>query len=707
MSEILKSLKKGMKSESEASYDVEKEEMSYSDYLSLVIEKPNLLRTANQFMFDMIMSDGTVEIKGKTHYNFFDDPHNNGKEAIFGMDKTLEATVGFFSNAAKLLGSEKRVLLFKGPVGSAKSSITKLLKNGMERYSREHEDGKLYSFYWKVGESDKKDEIRNIFGLVNEYETTFSSPMNEQPLKLLPFKIFKKFLKDLDPSNNEKFNHHEVLVNPRMCPADKKIYDELVELYSGDWEKVLNEHVVVKRLVFDEQQRVGIGSFQPKDEKNQDSTELNGDINYSKIALFGSDSDPRAFNFDGEFNIANRGMIEFVEMLKLDVAFLYDLLGASQEQMIKPKKFTQTPIDEVIIGHTNEPEFKKLENNPFMEALRNRTIKIEVPYILTLKNEEMIYEKMFKKYSKRIHIAPHTFKAASMYSILTRLKEPQNSHLSLVDKMYVYDGVVREHTSEDEIEKLQNEHTDEGSTGISPRTIQDQVGNAMIESESLGYVSPMMVLNKLEDNIRENPLCSSNKKMQEEFRTALNSARQETTKLIMQDVLRSSILEDKKIEAMYENYIEGVAAYIKRDKVKNKYTGKMEEINEKFLSSIEEKIDVPPSAKDEFRKQLIVGIGTQQINKGTDVNYKTNHKLYKALCRQFIMDNKNNLHLRTSTSEMESDDNNKAKDAIVNNLVNKLGYNQASAVEAINIATSIMNKSESNADFDLDLDKMI
>ena len=144
-----------------------------------------------------------------------------------------------------------------------------------------------------------------------------------------------------------------------------------------------------------EKDRVGIGTFQPKDEKNQDSTELTGDINYRKIAEYGSDSDPRAFNFDGEFNIANRGIVEFIEMLKLDVAFLYDLLGASQEHKIKPKKFAQTDIDEVIIGHTNEAEYKKLLNNEFMEALRDRTIKIDIPYITKLTEEIRIYEKDF------------------------------------------------------------------------------------------------------------------------------------------------------------------------------------------------------------------------------------------------------------------------------------------------------------------------
>ena len=169
------------------------------------------------------------------------------------------------------------------------------------------------------------------------------------------------------------------------------------------------DHVKVRRLVLSEKDRIGIGTFQPKDEKNQDSTELTGDINYRKIAIYGSDSDARAFNFDGEFNVANRGIIEFIEVLKLEVAFLYDLLGASQEHKIKPKKFPQTDIDEVIIGHTNEPEYRKLQNNEFMEALRDRTVKIDIPYITKLSDEIKIYEKDFN--SERIrgkHIAPHT-----------------------------------------------------------------------------------------------------------------------------------------------------------------------------------------------------------------------------------------------------------------------------------------------------------
>src|SRR5690606_18499581 len=123
-----------------------------------------------------------------------------------------------------------------------------------------------------------------------------------------------------------------------LDPFCRKVMADLMKHYADDWRQAIG-HVKVQRIVLSKKDRVGISTFQPKNEKNQDSTELTGDINYRKIALYSSDSDPRTFNFDGELNINNRGVCEFIEVLKLDVAFLYDLLGASQEHTIKPKKF--------------------------------------------------------------------------------------------------------------------------------------------------------------------------------------------------------------------------------------------------------------------------------------------------------------------------------------------------------------------------------
>ena len=238
----------------------------------------------------------------------------------------------------------------------------------------------------------------------------------------------------------------------------------------------------VRRLILSEKDRVGIGTFQPKDEKNQDSTELTGDINYRKIAEYGSDSDPRAFNFDGEFNIANRGIIEFIEVLKLDVAFLYDLLGASQEHKIKPKKFAQTDIDEVILGHTNEPEYKKLQNNEFMEALPrpHGQDRHPVHHASSTRRSRSTRRTSTPSRSRGKHIAPHTLEMAAMWAVLTRLEEPKKANLTLLQKLKLYDGKTLPGFTEDNIKELRKEAAREGMDGIRPRYIQDKISNALV-----------------------------------------------------------------------------------------------------------------------------------------------------------------------------------------------------------------------------------
>src|SRR5207237_2343207 len=293
----------------------------------------------------------------------------------------------------------------------------------------------------------------------------------------------------------------QVPVRGDLCPASRLIFRELMTEYKGDFAKVMSQ-VRVRRLLLSEKDRVGIGTFQPKDEKNQDSTELTGDVNYRKIAEYGSDSDPRAFNFDGEFNIANRGIVEFIEVLKLDVSFLYALLGASQEHKVKPKKFAQTDIDEVILGHTNEAEYKKLLNNEFMEALRDRTIKIDIPYITRLSEETRIYKKDFNKDRiKGKHIAPHTLEVAAMWAVLTRLEDPKKHNLTLLQKLKLYDGKTLPGFTQDNIKELRKETMREALDGISPRYVQDKISNALVSDRGEGCVNPFMVLNELEGGL--------------------------------------------------------------------------------------------------------------------------------------------------------------------------------------------------------------
>src|SRR5262249_2606570 len=171
-------------------------------------------------------------------------------------------------------------------------------------------------------------------------------------------------------------------------------------------------------------------------------------------------------------------------------------LGASQERMIKPKKFAQTGIDEVIIGHTNEPEYKKLQSNDLMEAFRDRTIKIDIPYNIRLDDEIKIYQKDFNKDRiKHIHIAPHTMEVAAMWAVLTRLAEPKKAGITLMQKLKLYNGKSIPGFTEDSIRELKEEAHREGMGGISPRYIQDKVSKALVSHQAQidKPINPFMV----------------------------------------------------------------------------------------------------------------------------------------------------------------------------------------------------------------------
>ncbi len=656
---------------------------TFQDYLNLIAKDPKVTRNSFQRMNDMILGYGTTtytEYKKKvTRYNFFDDPLNNGADAVFGIDVHLMKLVNFFRSAAQGYGTEKRVLLLHGPVGSAKSSIARLLKRGMEHYSKTDE-GALYTYEWYDNEESE------ILG----GETVFPSPMHEEPLKLIPKEVRDKFLEEV----NRGFSDYKIKIKGDVSPACRYIMGEYLKKYNGDWFKVIQNHIRIKRLILSEKDRLGIGTFQPKDEKNQDSTELTGDINYRKIAKYGSDSDPRAFNFDGEFNIANRGIIEFIEMLKLDVAFLYDLLGASQEQSIKPKKFSQTDIDEVIIGHTNEPEFKKLQNNEFMEALKDRTVKIDIPYITRLDKEIQIYQRDFNSEKiPHIHIAPHTIEMASIWAILTRLEEPKKSDLTKLQKLKLYNGKTLPGYNEDNVKELRKEAKREGLDGISPRFIQDKISNALVKNSHIGCLNPFMLFNELEAGLKHHGLISS-QEVYENYVEGLNISRQEYEDTVKNDVQKAISVDENAIQTLCANYIDNVKAFTQKEKIRNKYSNRLEEADERFMRSIEEKIDIPESRKEDFRREIMNYIGALAIE-GKTFDYKMNERLHRALELKLFEDQKDTIKLTTLISKVVDKETQEKIDVVKSRLIKNHGYCEICATDALNFVASIFAKGES------------
>ena len=649
---------------------------TFEQYIDIVRDNPSVARNAFQRIYDMVLSYGTTEYQEcrekRVHYHFFDDPDNDGADAVFGLDSTIELLVNAFKSAARGYGIEKRVLLLHGPVGSSKSTIARMLKKGLERYSNS-EEGALYTMGW-----------------ANEDGSVAWCPMHEEPLHLIPERFRRDVEAELNAGNERA--ERKVRIKGELCPFCRQEYNERLQANDGDWTRVINS-VRVKRIVLSEKDRVGIGTFQPKDEKNQDSTELTGDINYRKIAEFGSDSDPRAFNFDGEFNVANRGIIEFIEVLKLDVAFLYDLLGASQEHKVKPKKFAQTDIDEVILGHTNEPEYRRLQNNEFMEALRDRTVKIDVPYVTRLSDEIQIYEKDYN--SERVsgkHIAPHTIEMAAMWAVLTRLEDPKHASLSLMQKLKLYNGKSLPGFTEENIKELREEATSEGMIGISPRYVQDKISNALVAHADASCVNPFMVLNELESGLKHHSLINA-EETRSRYRSLLGMVKEEYENIVKNEVQRAIAADEDALKRLCGNYIDHVKAYTQREKVKNAFTGQYEEPDERLMRSIEEKIDIPDARKDDFRREIMNYIGALSID-GKTFDYKTNERLNKALELKLFEDQKDTIKLTSLVSNVVDADTQAKIDVVKGRLIRDYGYDEESATDVLNFVASIFARGD-------------
>ncbi len=649
-------------------------EGTFEDYLQLVKENPRIPRSAFQRLYDMLISYGYEEYtetkKKIVHYNFFDDPRDGGRDAVFGLDIPLSKLVHVIKAAAFRYGAEKRILLLHGPVGSSKSTITRLMKKGLESYTFTPE-GAVYTFEWHMPDGE-----------------VMPCPVNEEPLHMVPLEWRAELLEKLQLDRVE----YPIKVDKQLCPACRYNYKFLMQQYKGDWKKVL-EHIKVKRFVFSESDRIGIGTFQPKDEKNQDATELTGDINYRKIAIYGSDSDPRAFNFDGEFCVANRGIIEFVEVLKLDVAFLYDLLGASQEHKIKPKKFAQTDIDEVIIGHTNEPEFRKLQNNEYMEALRDRTIKIDIPYISKYSEEVKIYEKDFSPARiGNIHIAPHTLHVGALWAVLTRLTDPKKHNITALQKSKLYDGRMLPGFTEDNVKELRKESEREGMEGISPRYIQDKISEALASEEGVSMINPFIVLNRLESGLKHHSLISS-EELRRRYKEMLSVVKEEYEELIKDEVRRAISADEDAIGRLCANYVDNVKAYTQKERMRNKYTGSYEEPDERLMRSIEEKIGIPENRKDDFRREIMNFIGALALD-GKSFDYTTNERLRKALELKLFEDQKDSIKLASLVSSVVDKKTQEKIDIVKNRLIRNFGYNEESATDVLNYVASIFARGD-------------
>ncbi|MBI2792242.1 MAG: PrkA family serine protein kinase [Gammaproteobacteria bacterium] len=343
-------------------------------------------------------------------------------ESFYGMEEPIEQIVSFLKHAAQGLEEKKQILYLLGPVGGGKSSLAERLKSLMEKVP----------FYALKG-----------------------SPVHESPLGLFD-------PEEDGPILEEEYGIPIRYIETIMSPWAVKRLNE----FNGD----INQFKVVK-LWPSRLKQIAVAKTEPGDENNQDISSLVGKVDIRKLEQYAQD-DPDAYSYSGGLCKANRGLLEFVEMFKAPIKVLHPLLTATQEGNYNATEGSSSiPFDGIIMAHSNESEWLTFKNNKHNEAFLDRVYIVKVPYCLRVTEEIQIYKKLLQNSSLReAHCAPNTLKMLAQFSVLSRLKEPENS--SIFSKMRVYDGENLKDT--DPKAKSYQEYrdyagVDEGMTGLSTR----------------------------------------------------------------------------------------------------------------------------------------------------------------------------------------------------------------------------------------------
>ena len=622
-------------------------EGSFADYLEIVTDRTQVSDLAHARLYNMIMESGVDDsVEGNRKYKFFLDD-------LYGVERTLQQLVEEYLNpASRRLDVRKRILMLVGPVGGGKSTLVTLIKKGLQQYSKT-ETGATYAIK--------------------------GCPMHEEPLHLVPEEMREEFKRN-----------YGIYIEGDLCPVCRYRLET-------EWQGNV-DRAPIQRIFLSEKNRVGVGTFKPADPKSQDVAELTGSVNIQALTEFGHESDPRAYNFDGELNIANRGIMEFIEMLKAEKRFLYELNTVAGEQTIKASRFALIYCDVAVIAHTNEYEYNSYFSNKENEAMIDRIFVVKVPYNLRLSEEIRIYEKLIGQSDvgdKRgnldlasIHIAPYTLKVASMFAIMTRLKPSKRGGLSVMAKMKLYDGEKQVGDwDQRHVKELHEEFQDEGMNGVSPRFIINRISAALVKGGKT-YVTPIDMLRSLRDGITEYTNSDEERRRLMGF---VNEVREEFDTTARKEVQRAFVYSyEESTKTMMNNYIDNVEAYCNREKVKHPVTGEDIDPDERLMRSIEDQIGVTENAKREFREGILRSVASL-MRRGLTFSVHSDERLKEAIEKKLFSDLKDIVKITTSTRTPDVEQLKKINE-VVDRMCKEQGYTPESANELLRYVGTLLNR---------------
>jgi len=615
---------------------------TFAEFLEDILPQnpEGVCRNSHQYIWDMLRWKSGHAPNGQAGA-----PISLFSSELYGVDDALERVADYFKAASA--GSEvgRRLLLLLGPPSGGKSTVVILLKRGLEEYS--HTDaGAIYAIE--------------------------GCPVHESPLHLIPHSLRGEFREN-----------YGVDIAGELCPHNRARLDEQFE---GDFMKM-----PVERIFLSEAARVGVGTYAPHDPTTADIADLVGSVDLSKVAEIGDEGDPRAWSWSGAVYAASRGVLEMIEILKVKREFLYLLLTLTQEKNVKVSRFPLIYLDETILAHTNMAEFRKFLQEKENEALLDRMVIVQVPYTLSYKEESRIYKKLISsaRAFQEVHLDPHALKTSAVFAVLTRFAESELEGLDVSKKARLFAGEDTEGFSESEVDRIRAEAPEEGLGGISPRFIINALSSAIIKSEAKSLTT-MEVLLTLKDAIESDARIDV--KQKRSWIDLLVTARKDFyNRWVKEDIHRALFASfEQEAEGLLEKYLDEVEAMLDNREVKDSMTDDTRPPDERFLRSVEEKINISDAGKESFRQE-VVRKAMVAYKQGEKFSLGSHSKLKDAV-EQYLFEERRDV-LRLVTSVTRPDDEVQAKiSAVEERLVSEYGYDSHSAKEALSYVTTLLSQ---------------
>jgi len=607
------------------------EEMSVQEYLELcktdrmafatsaermlqAIGEPELVDTRLDPRLSRIFSNKMIKI-----YPAFRD--------FYGMEESIENIVSYFRHAAQGLEEKKQILYLLGPVGGGKSSLAEKLKSLVEKIP----------FYAIKG-----------------------SPVHESPLGLFSMEEDGAILED-------DYGIPRRYLNTIMSPwAVKRLHE-----FNGD----ITRFKVVK-LRPSVLRQVAVAKTEPGDENNQDISSLVGKIDIRKLEQFSQD-DPDAYSYSGGLCLANRGLLEFVEMFKAPIKVLHPLLTATQEGNYKGTEgFGAIPFDGIVMAHSNESEWAAFKNNRNNEAFLDRIYTVKVPYCLRVSDEMRIYEKLLTNSSlSHAPCAPDTLKMMAQFAVLSRVKEPENS--SLFSKMRVYDGENLKDT--DPKAKSYQEYrdyagVDEGMNGLSTRFAFKVLSKVFNFDHREVAANPVHLMYVLEQQIAQEQYPPENEARYLAFIKEFLAPRY--AEFIGKEI-QTAYLESYSEygQNIFDRYVTYADFWIQDQEYRDQNTGEI--LDRNALNDELEKIEKPAGISNpkDFRNEVVnFVLRARAKNNGKNPSWTSYEKL-RAVIEKKMFSNTEDLLPVISFNAKASGDEQKKHQNFVNRMIEK-GYTE-------------------------------